>query len=490
MGIYDDYLNRIAMAESGGRADAQNPNSSAGGLYQFIDSTWLQHAKPLRPDLDDASLLALKKDPAFSKQVAEGFTAANDQALQNAGITPNDQYRSLAHFAGAQGAINLIKADPNASAASVLGDAAVNANPFLRNMTAQQAVEWAQNRLNGKGGTGGAPASPQGQQQPDTSYVNSLLKGGPLALFGYGQKGYDWGNAMLGAAASLAAINSPQQAAVYAGMMKKSDGSDWEVQVDNQNGRVVRVNRKTGEVQYSQDPNFMQAYQARKKIESGFKAPTDKSATDFQNHQSYLDQTYGIASEIKDLQEVMDKNPNFGGWLSKAKALGTAAFDGTNMKFSDETRKQLESAGLLSSPEQMEFFNRLERLKSKLVLSEQLKQKGVQTEGDAIRMGQAFFNNMSTMTPDGLRGALDDIRGSALKDYTRTFNNYKGYIDRYGEFDQRFAPAAANYDRFAGYQTLASDAYKQYEEAKKNRQSQPSQQTNTNRRPLGSIFGN
>lgn len=492
MGIYDDYLARIAMAESGGRADAQNPNSSAAGPYQFIDSTWLQHAQPLRPDLDRTSLLALKKDPNFSKQVAERFTSANDDALRGAGIDPNDQYRSLAHFAGSQGAINLIKADPNASAGSVLGEAAVNANPFLRNMTAAQAVEWAGNRLNGKGappsGGGGVPGVPA-EQPKDTSYVDSLLKGGPLALFGKGKEGYSWSNALLGAAAALAAPYNPQQAAVYAGMRTKGD--EWNTQVDNTNGRIVRVNNRTGQVQVTNDPNFLETYRARKKIEAGYKAPSKDAVKEFTAHQSYLDTAYGIAEDTKDLQETLARNPGFGNWLSQAKALGTAAFDPVSKTFSPETKQTLEKNGLLSSPEQLEFYNKLERMKSKLVLAEQLQQKGVQTEGDAIRMGQAFFNKMSTMSPELLNSALNDIRGNALRDHTRVFNNYKGYIDRYGEFDQLFSPSAGNYDRYAGQYSVTNDAFKRYEEEKKTRASQPAQTQQQQRDPnaLKSIFG-
>ena len=41
-----ELLNRIIICESGWRADAQNPISSAGGLFQFLDSTWARTASP------------------------------------------------------------------------------------------------------------------------------------------------------------------------------------------------------------------------------------------------------------------------------------------------------------------------------------------------------------------------------------------------------------------------------------------------------------
>lgn len=41
-----DLLNTIIICESGWHADAQNKTSSAGGLFQFIDSTWSRYASP------------------------------------------------------------------------------------------------------------------------------------------------------------------------------------------------------------------------------------------------------------------------------------------------------------------------------------------------------------------------------------------------------------------------------------------------------------
>lgn len=52
--FYDDPLaERIIQAESGWNCKAQNPYSSAGGLFQFTDGTWLSTQKRLgiTPDL-------------------------------------------------------------------------------------------------------------------------------------------------------------------------------------------------------------------------------------------------------------------------------------------------------------------------------------------------------------------------------------------------------------------------------------------------------
>lgn len=326
----------------------------------------------------------------------------------------------------------------------------------------------------------------------DTSYVNSLMKGGPLALFGYGQRGYDWGNALLGAAASLAAINSPAQGAVYASMIKKNDG-DLDIQVDNQNGRVSIINKKTGEVRYSNDPNFLQRLRERKQIEAGAKAPAAKDVETFNAYKDYLDKTYDIADTARDLQETLKNNPGFGGWMSQAKAYLSAGFDDATKSFKPETVKALQDSNLLSTPEQQAFFAKLQKFRQDLVWAGLAKEKGVQTEGDAIRMGQKFFSSIGSMSGDQLYRDLDDIRGGALKDHSRAFSNYKGYVDRFGEYNPQFQGENALISRFTNQHSITSDALRRYEEEKRNRSNAPAPQANTgsSQRNVGyTILGN
>lgn len=155
MGLIDSIIG----AESGGNPNAANPRSSASGLGQFIDSTWLSTIRAARPDLaegkTDAELLTLKTDPALSRQMTEAYAAQNGAILSNAGlpVTPGTQY--LAHFAGPQGAVSVLNADPGAPVASVMGAAAMKANPFLQGMTVGDLRAWADRKM---GGSQPAPA--------------------------------------------------------------------------------------------------------------------------------------------------------------------------------------------------------------------------------------------------------------------------------------------------------------------------------------------
>lgn len=143
----------IIQAESGGNSYARNPLSSAGGLGQFIDATWLDVLSRYRPDLVSGrsrdELLSLKTDPQLSREMVDAYAAQNAGALQSAGfpVTPGASY--LAHFAGPAGAVGVLSADPAAPIGSILGDRAMAANPFLRGMTAGDLMAWADRKMGG-----------------------------------------------------------------------------------------------------------------------------------------------------------------------------------------------------------------------------------------------------------------------------------------------------------------------------------------------------
>ncbi len=165
-------IDSIIGVESGGNPNATNPNSSASGLGQFIDSTWLDTIRTARPDLaakSDSELLALKSDPQLSREMTEAYANQNQAILTKAGVpvTPGTTY--LAHFAGPGGAVKVLQSDPSAPVESVLGAAAVNANPFLRGMTVQGLQAWADRKM------GGSNARPAPVPSTPAAPANGLL---------------------------------------------------------------------------------------------------------------------------------------------------------------------------------------------------------------------------------------------------------------------------------------------------------------------------
>lgn len=134
-GVSPNVLSYIAQVESGGNPNAKNPNSSAGGLFQFIDSTANQYGVQDRFNPEQASNAAarlLKDNSSFlSKRL---------------GREPTQDELYLAHQQGAQGAYNLLS-NPNARASDIVGKDAISLNRGSPDMTAAQFVgQWKQGK--------------------------------------------------------------------------------------------------------------------------------------------------------------------------------------------------------------------------------------------------------------------------------------------------------------------------------------------------------
>lgn len=121
--------------ESGGDVDATNPNSSATGPAQFIDSTWLsmmqKHAPGLIQGKSKDEILAMRSDPELASTMTDAYAKENDAALRSSGLEPTPQDLYLAHVFGPGGATTMLKADQRAPAANLNSRGVVEANRSL-----------------------------------------------------------------------------------------------------------------------------------------------------------------------------------------------------------------------------------------------------------------------------------------------------------------------------------------------------------------------
>jgi hypothetical protein len=140
-----DYLLATAARESNFKPNATAKTSSAAGLFQFIESTWLQTVKEQggRFGLEKYSphifqtesgryyvpnneirkeILNLRHNPEVSAMMAGAFTQQNAEYVsERLGRDPSQGELYIAHFLGAGGATKLItlaSQDPNARADS------------------------------------------------------------------------------------------------------------------------------------------------------------------------------------------------------------------------------------------------------------------------------------------------------------------------------------------------------------------------------------
>ena len=145
-------VDKIIGVESGGKANAKNPSSSASGLGQFTDGTWLATLDRHRPDLaglSKAEKLALKTDPVLGRQMTEAHVQDNANELSAAGFIPSEGNVYLSHFAGIGGAKRILRASDDEPIIRVLGPSAVEANPFLKGKTVGWIKSWAAEKMGG-----------------------------------------------------------------------------------------------------------------------------------------------------------------------------------------------------------------------------------------------------------------------------------------------------------------------------------------------------
>jgi len=134
-GAIGGFVDRVVGAESGGDTNARNSRSTATGLGQFIESTWLKLFREHFPDraatMSREMILALRTDAETSRTLIEAYARENAALLQKAGVSVNEAALQLAHFLGPQGAINVLKAAPGTPVADVLSAGAIKANPEI-----------------------------------------------------------------------------------------------------------------------------------------------------------------------------------------------------------------------------------------------------------------------------------------------------------------------------------------------------------------------
>ena len=139
-----DYMSFMRRLESGGRADAKNPNSSATGADQFIESTWIEMVNSARPawatGKSREELLALRTDPIKSAEMAQEYARQNAAKLVNAGLPADNINLYAAHHFGPGGGIKFARADMNTPIEDILTPEQIAANGYLAGKTKGEVI--------------------------------------------------------------------------------------------------------------------------------------------------------------------------------------------------------------------------------------------------------------------------------------------------------------------------------------------------------------
>jgi hypothetical protein len=201
-GVDADFLVRTARRESAMNPSARARTSSAAGLFQFIEQTWLgtvkahgaKHGYGQYADLIYRSgdgrwrvegsarnvVLDLRFDPQAASTMAAELTASNAAYLRGrSGREPGAGDLYAAHFLGPAGAAQLMDAmerRPGASAVALFPEAAAaNRSIFYRDGRPATVAEVHANLQRSAGG--GAPASAAGSlpDAPDLTERDRML---------------------------------------------------------------------------------------------------------------------------------------------------------------------------------------------------------------------------------------------------------------------------------------------------------------------------
>ena len=140
----ETFLDRLMMAESGGRDGARNSRSTAVGPFQFIRDTFLyvvrRHFAEETASLSPVAVLGLRTDRAFARRAAEAYAKDNAAHLAGEGLPTTFTNLRLAYLAGPSGAVRLLRAPPQTKVSRLLSAAAIAANPFMAHMTAEALI--------------------------------------------------------------------------------------------------------------------------------------------------------------------------------------------------------------------------------------------------------------------------------------------------------------------------------------------------------------
>jgi hypothetical protein len=186
-GVDFNFLMEKAAAESGFKSDAKAKTSSARGLFQFIENTWLgmvkQHgdkyglsayADQIETDAKGRlcvkdcdikdTILNLRNDPKISALMAGEFAAENKSALERATkLNVGDTELYLAHFMGAGTAarfLNSRQVNPDAAAAEIFPTAArSNKNVFFNKDGSSKSLDEIYQSFAKKFGEAGTPVA-------------------------------------------------------------------------------------------------------------------------------------------------------------------------------------------------------------------------------------------------------------------------------------------------------------------------------------------
>jgi hypothetical protein len=239
--VLNNFLDKTRVVESSNNPNAQSTTSSAGGLYQFIDKTWLNTVQKNRPDLFNAytekQILDMKYDPILSTEMARDLAIDNAMALKANGLPVTEQNLYLEHFLGSGAAIKALKSDPETPITDIVSPDASRVNKILgADKTVNDVLNWTGSQMNRPSYASATTSNPfQESGAPFTgkTYTYDTMPKGPL-LAGESDQA-------VAEAAARAAAQGGQQTAAQAASSSPETFSAWLGNLFNTDARIKQL---------------------------------------------------------------------------------------------------------------------------------------------------------------------------------------------------------------------------------------------------------
>lgn len=243
-------------------------------------------------------------------------------------------------------------------------------------------------------------------QAPPEEGWDAFLSGGPGALFGQPQQGWNIGDALTGAGAALMARDNPEGAksllTSIRAMQKVNDGSDVSTQIDPRTGRAYSWG-KDGQVRVQQ----IHPADAKPISDTAIKliqANNDKAETAWNAAEGTRKYTQMLMNDQVDLSALGRMGNNYSSFLN------------------DSDEKTRNAAGLMAHIMRMRDAKLLEA-------------KGVQTEGDAQRALDSLLPGAAKYDNKAVASMFRDLS----KEFTNTYDTASRYnqtlMDKYKDYD-------------------------------------------------------
>ena len=151
--LIDTTTGKIIEVESGGDPLAKAKTSSATGLGQFTQDTWISMITKYRPELLEgrtkSEVLELRTDPNLSIEMTGRLAQENASFLESRGLPVNESTLYMAHFLGPFDAAKVLSASPDTRLSDLVNEKSIAKNQSILggDKTVADLNKWASTKM-------------------------------------------------------------------------------------------------------------------------------------------------------------------------------------------------------------------------------------------------------------------------------------------------------------------------------------------------------